>query len=218
MTALKPATRVTEPTTHPLPRLVPDLASAKAALRARIRTDRTRRVPAERAADAADLAGVVMELPEILTARCVTLYVSTPSEPGTGPLRAALSAAGIRVLLPIVRRGGRLDWAVDKGRLRPVTGLGGPEPIGPRLGAAAVTEADLLLVPALAVDTLGRRLGQGAGYYDRCLPLVSPTVPVVALVHDGEVLDAAVEPVPTEPHDRAVTAVATPRRCLRLGY
>jgi 5-formyltetrahydrofolate cyclo-ligase len=71
-------------------------------------------------------------------------------------------------------------------------------------------------MPALAVDTLGHRLGQGAGYYDRTLPLAAPGVPVIAIVNATEVLDAAVESVPTEPHDRRVDAVATPRGCLRL--
>ena len=193
-----------------------DVAAAKAALRARVRAERSRRSTVERRAEAAELADRVRELPEILAARCVALYDSMANEPGTGPLRAALTAAGIRVLLPIVLGEGRLDWAVDDGPLRPAAGLGGGEPTGPRLGAGAIAQADLILIPALAVDTLGLRLGQGAGYYDRALLLARPEVPVFALVFDGEVLDAAVEPVPAEPHDRRVDAVITPRRCLRL--
>ncbi len=76
--------------------------------------------------------------------------------------------------------------------------------------------ADVVIVPALAVDTLGNRLGQGAGYYDRALVVVPTTVPVIAMVHEGELLDAAVEPVPSGPHDVGVDAVLTPQRCLRL--
>jgi 5-formyltetrahydrofolate cyclo-ligase len=67
------------------------------------------------------------------------------------------------------------------------------------------------------VDTLGHRLGQGGGFYDRTLRLVHAGVPVLALVHDPEVLDAAVEPVPVEPHDQPVHAAVTPRRCLRFA-
>lgn len=197
-------------------RLEVDLPAAKAAMRARIRADRRTHTPEQRRAAALSLATVVMELPEVQSARCVAVYASMPSEPGTTPLRTALAAAGLRVLLPVVLGDGKLDWAEDRGPLRPVRGLGGPEPAGPRLGPSAIRDADVLLVPALAVDSLGHRLGQGAGYYDRVLAALSPTVPVIAIVHDGEVLDAAVEPVPTEGHDRSVDAVVTPERCLRI--
>ncbi len=195
----------------------PLIAQAKAAMRARVRADRAARTLQERRADATALAAVVLELPEVQAAGCVTLYVSMPSEPGTTPLREALAGTGIRVLLPVVLGDGRLEWAVDSGELRPVRGLGGAEPVGPRLGRTAIRSADLVLVPALAIDTLGHRLGQGAGYYDRALPLLSPNVPVIAIVYDGEVLDAAVQPIPVDAHDRAVDAVVTPVRCLRIG-
>lgn len=158
----------------------------------------------------------VRELPEVQSARCVTAYVSMPSEPPTGRLRSALRSTGTRVLLPVVLPDGILDWAEDSGTVRPAKGLGGDEPTGPRLGRPAIGDADVILIPALAVDTLGHRLGQGAGYYDRALPLMPPGVPVIAIVNVTEVLDAAVEPVPTEPHDRRVDAVVTPRGCLRL--
>jgi 5-formyltetrahydrofolate cyclo-ligase len=89
-------------------------------------------------------------------------------------------------------------------------------PGGPRLGPAGIREAGVVLAPALAVDTLGNRLGQGGGSYDRALTWLDASVPVLALVHDGEVLDAAVESVPAQDHDRPVDAAVTPRRCLRL--
>ena len=58
----------------------------------------------------------------------------------------------------------------------------------------------------VAVDPAGGRLGQGGGWYDRVLEHVRPEVPVVALVHEDEVVDE----VPREPHDRLVTAYVTP--------
>ncbi len=193
-----------------------DVDAAKRALRSRIRAERRGRDPRLRRTDAEALARSVLELPEVQVARWVTAYVSMPTEPDTGPLRRALHAAGIRVMLPIVLAGGLLDWAEDVGPLRATAGPGGDEPIGPRLGGGAIGDADVVLVPALAVDTLGHRLGQGAGYYDRALPMAAPGAPVIALVHTSEVLDAAVETVPTRPHDRPVDAVVTPRGCLRL--
>jgi 5-formyltetrahydrofolate cyclo-ligase len=63
-----------------------------------------------------------------------------------------------------------------------------------------------VLVPALAVDHRGQRLGRGGGSYDRALARVGERVPVVALLFDGELIDQ----VPAEPHDRPVSAVALP--------
>jgi 5-formyltetrahydrofolate cyclo-ligase len=190
----------------------------KRAVRSRIRAERKLRSAVQRAADAEALSIVVQELPEIVRARCVALYAAMPTEPETEPLRRALRAAGVRVLLPIVLDDGQLDWADDDGgELRDPARLGGPEPTGPQLGADGVRLAQVVLIPALAVDTLGNRLGQGAGYYDRTLPRLDPSVPVLAVVHDNEVLDAAIEPIPAEPHDVPVDAVVTPHRCLRLA-
>ncbi len=74
----------------------------------------------------------------------------------------------------------------------------------PRLDA--ITDAGVILVPALAVDVRGHRLGRGRGSYDRALTRVRPAQTVLAVVHDDEVLDA----VPFEPHDRIVDGALTP--------
>jgi 5-formyltetrahydrofolate cyclo-ligase len=191
-------------------------ARTKHDLRRQIRAERRDHTAAARAADAAGLATTAGDVPEVATARCVALYASMLGEPETGPLRAALRSRGVRVILPLVLPDGVLDWAVDTGELRAPSGFGGDEPVGPGLGSDGIRLADVVLVPALAVDTLGRRLGQGAGYYDRALPMLDAAVPVIAVVHDGEVLDAAVEPVPDEPHDVRVDAVVTPSGFLRI--
>jgi len=99
-----------------------------------------------------------------------------------------------------------LDWVRYEGpdSLRP-----GPrglrEPVGPRLGPDAIAEASLLVVPALAVDRSGLRMGRGGGSYDRALARATNAYSV-ALLHDGEFLAS----VPAEPHDRRVHAVITP--------
>ncbi|MFB6395191.1 5-formyltetrahydrofolate cyclo-ligase, partial [Polymorphospora sp. 2-325] len=79
-------------------------------------------------------------------------------------------------------------------------------------GPAAVGAADLVVVPAVAVDRRGLRLGRGGGSYDRALARVAPATLTVALLHDGELLDA----VPAEEHDRPVHAVITPSGVRRL--
>jgi 5-formyltetrahydrofolate cyclo-ligase len=184
----------------------------KAVLRREARARRRTRTAAQRADDAAGLVAVVLAAAPVAAARRVALYCSTPDEPGTGPVREALRARGVEVLLPVVD-GDDLDWALDDGATVPGH-RGVPAPSGPRLGLRALVTCDVALVPALAVDTAGRRLGQGGGHYDRALAAARPAGPVVALLHDGEVRDAARDPVPGLPHDARVDAVATPTRWL----
>lgn len=192
------------------------VGARKQALRARVRTGRRARTPQQRRADAERVAALLLALPEVTSARCVAAYTSTPVEPGTGPLRAALRAAGTRVLLPVALPDGVLDWAEDDGRTRPGHGPGGEEPVGPGLGPDAVRQAGVLIVPALAVDTRGARLGHGGGYYDRSLARLEHPVPVIAVVHGSELLDADVDPVPVTDHDLRVHIVVTPEGTRRL--
>jgi 5-formyltetrahydrofolate cyclo-ligase len=140
----------------------------------------------------------------------VACYLPIGSEPGGRDLPAVLAGAlspGGRVLLPVLCPDLSLDWAVHD----PAAGPGGArfatDPPGRRLGVAAIAEATLVVVPALAVDRRGVRLGRGGGSYDRALARAAPDAPVVALLYDGELLD---EDLPREPHDRPVSAVITP--------
>jgi 5-formyltetrahydrofolate cyclo-ligase len=192
----------------------PELTPTKLALRRTVRAQREGRGAAEAERVAEHLAMVALELPAIRRARCVALYGSLPDEPGTGPLRAALRTRGTRVLLPVVADEKHLDWAEDTGELAAVAGAAGlplPEPPGPRLGPDALADAEVVIVPALAVDVHGTRLGRGRGYYDRALHHVSPDALVLAMVHDDEVLDADT-PVPGDTHDVAVHGAVTPTR------
>jgi len=161
---------------------------------------------------ARDLRDVLLATPEVLTARCVAAYVSVGREPGTGPLLEALRKRGVLVLLPVLLADGDLDWVAYEGphALAPVA-RGLLEPVGDALGVEAVLEADVVLVPGVAVDPSGMRLGRGGGSYDRVLTRVlarraRPPLTCV-LLHDGEVVDTA---LPREPHDAQVAAVATP--------
>ncbi|MGP4021204.1 5-formyltetrahydrofolate cyclo-ligase [Saccharopolyspora sp. 5N708] len=141
--------------------------------------------------------------------RTVAAYVPVGGEPGSPGLLDALREAGLRVLLPIVVRGGPLEWAAYTGpdSLRSA-GFGLLEPVGDRLGPAAIGEAEALLVPALAVDHRGVRLGRGAGYYDRSLPMAAPGAALIGIVRDREFVDE----LPGEPHDVRMNGVLTPRR------
>ena len=155
---------------------------------------------------------------EALTAAAVALaattggpvcaYLPIGTEPGSPRLPEALRAAGHEVLLPVVPpEPGPLDWARYDGPDDLAPGpIGLREPVGARLGPAAIGRARLVLVPALAADHRGIRIGKGAGYYDRSLPLAGPGVELVVVLYDDEL----VEELPAEPHDRRVTAALRP--------
>lgn len=156
----------------------------------------------------------VLGLPEVQAATRVTAYVSVGREPGTGMLLDALADRGVTVLLPIVLPDLDLDWAPYTGSKHLVTATRGLlEPSAEPLGPDAVTTADVALVPALAVDRAGYRLGQGGGCYDRALARVAGRAFTCALLHDGELLDL---PLPRDDHDVPVHAVATPAGVHRL--
>ena len=183
------------------------VAAEKAALRRRLLADRARLSPDQRAAAGRALRDAVLGLPQVQMAGTIAAYYSLASEPDTHGLVYALWKRGGYVLLPLLRPDADLDWASYEGpdSLRPGP-RGLAEPAEPPRGTDAVARADLVLVPALAVDRGGVRLGRGGGSYDRALARVGPGVPTIALVYDGELLDE----VPADDHDQRVRLVARP--------
>ncbi len=183
------------------------LADDKAGLRRRLLALRRALEPAELAAAARSIRDAVLDLPETQMAGTVAAYWSIGAEPDTHGLLFALWKRGTYVLLPVLLPDGDLDWASYEGpdSLRP-----GPrglmEPSEALRGPAAICSAGLVLVPALAVDHSGLRLGRGGGSYDRALARVGAQVPTVALVYDAELVPA----VPAGPHDQRVRMVARP--------
>ncbi|MGW0533485.1 5-formyltetrahydrofolate cyclo-ligase [Streptomyces sp. NPDC003032] len=163
---------------------------------------------------AAVLAEHALELDELAGARTVAAYVSVGSEPGTRVLLDALHTRGTRVLLPVLLADNDLDWAAYDGegslvRVRHPGKIELLEPAGARLGPEAVLEADAVLLPGLAVDARGTRLGRGGGSYDRVLARLERAgadPALVVLLYDSEV----VARVPAEAHDHPVHAVVTP--------
>lgn len=187
------------------------VAAAKRAMRVPLLAARRARTTADRAAARAAIA-------EHLTAAladrtCVAAYLPLPTEPLDPALLPRL-ARTVRVLIPVVTGPSPLDWCEYTGATRPGQ-LGIEEPDGPRLGTDAIADADVVLVPALAVAADGYRLGRGGGHYDRSLELrarlrADRADELIALVHDDEFGPA----VPHDHLDRPVTAVITPGRGL----
>ncbi|MGW0858618.1 5-formyltetrahydrofolate cyclo-ligase [Streptomyces sp. NPDC002690] len=194
-----------------------DTPSLKASLRRELLAARAALTPGELADSAAALARSALTLPELSGARTVAAYVSVGREPGTRALLDALRDRGVRVLLPVLLPGNDLDWAVYEGPDRLLrAGRGLLEPDGPRLGPAAVLDAGTVLLPGLATDTRGMRLGRGGGSYDRVLARLAAAgahPALVVLLYDDEV----VARVPAEPHDHPVDAVVTPAGTRRFG-
>lgn len=185
------------------------LAERKAALRQEMLAKRVRLSVSERRAAGRALRDTVLGLPETGMAGTIAAYISVAAEPETTGLVFALWKRGSYVLLPVLRDDFDLDWASYEGpdSLEP-----GPhgllQPAEPRRGVSAIRGADLVVVPALAADRAGHRLGRGGGCYDRALARVGPSVPTVALLYDDELLDQ----VPAGPLDQRIRAVARPTR------
>lgn len=157
---------------------------------------------------------------------CVGLYRAMGSEINLGPLARAWERQGVRLAVPVTLTGHRLafvevtaaelDPEADQGEetprleaflVRPWQPL--PEP--PRSHPlVAPEELDLLLVPGLAFDIRGGRLGYGGGYYDRYLAQTGPLVPRWGVCFEEQLLNR----IPTDSFDVGMNAVATPLRTI----
>lgn len=199
--------------------------ASKSALRRSLLERRSVSDPVRRGRDDARLAARVTEwiashTPGSASAGVITIAAHVPVdvEPGAtslGPNRLLDSLATIdgmppvRLLLPVCPPGppAALHWVEysdgsSRGSLAPGR-YGLPEPVGPRLGPEAVADAAVVIVPGVAADRTGMRMGRGAGYYDRSL--AHATGAVAAILHPNEVVDA----VPHDAHDLPVDAVIT---------
>lgn len=191
-----------------------DVEHAKRALRADLRERRQLLSAAQRAAAAATLGERLDALIDELRARSISCYLSTPTEPGTRAFVTQAVRRGIRVLLPVTRADGLLDWAAateSEGNAEGMFGI--PKPTGKVLGPLAVNDVDLMIVPAAAVDSTGMRMGWGRGYFDKTIGSMKRRPLVYAVIYDSEVLDE----LPREAHDQPVNGIVTPSRTLTLS-
>ncbi len=180
--------------------------SQKRALRAELRERRRIRTLTERDRAATAITQHLIDLASDLGSRSIAAYLSLPEEPGTRDFVAWACDQGIRVLLPVSRSDGLLDWAPYDGDDEGEDLLGMPTPTSELLGPIAINEVDLIVVPAASVDRSGMRLGWGRGYFDKTLGSMENCPPVYAVIFDDELVDS----VPSERHDQRVDGVVTP--------
>lgn len=161
------------------------------------------------AGDAA--AGLVAALPEWKQARTVCLYASFGTEPDTDALLRLALGQGRTLLLPrmaadrsaSVRKVNALEeLAVSR------LGIREPDEGAPE---GSVEEADFILVPGLAFDRRGGRLGRGAGFYDRLLQGLPRRTFLLGHAHAFQIAGQ----VPVERHDVRMRAVVTPQEVIR---
>ena len=191
-----------------------DAEQEKRALRADLRERRALLSDAQRAAAAEQIGERLDALIDTIGARSISCFLSTTNEPGTRDFVTRAVRRGIRVLLPITRSDGLLDWAVATDDAEVAEGLFGlPEPTGEVLGPIAVNDVDLMLIPAAAVDRSGMRMGWGRGYFDKTIGSMEKCPPVYAVIYDSEILDS----LPREVHDQPVNGVVTPSQTLILS-
>lgn len=178
----------------------------KRALRAQIRERRRIRTSTERTQSSAAITQHLVDLASDLRVGSLSAYLSLPDEPGTRDFLDWACENGIRVLLPVSREDGLLDWAPFDGAGEELDMLGLPAPTSELLGPIAINDVDLIIVPAAAVDREGMRMGWGRGYFDKTLGSMEGCPPVYAVIFDDELVDT----VPRERHDQPVNGVVTP--------
>ncbi|MGH3365737.1 MAG: 5-formyltetrahydrofolate cyclo-ligase [Nocardioidaceae bacterium] len=186
----------------------------KAELRARLLVRRRSMTADEQLKAGDEITDRLLRQPEVEEARTIAAYASVGAEPPTEGLLEALRGRGVTVLLPVLLLDLDLDWAEydGPGSLAPGPhGLRQPE--SPRLGTAAVTEADVVLCPGLAVDRRGARLGRGGGSYDRVIARLPDDVWSCVVLFADEIMTG---PVPQDPHDQRVRAAVTPESVVRF--
>lgn len=184
------------------------LKRSKRAIRREVLARRDLLDPRERSARSARIAERVLSLPETLAARVVMAFWSFGSEVETRPLIHGLHEIGARVVLPRIRQGEVSAVAYAPGDPVTPTRFGAMEPIGDEVGPDGV---DLVLVPGVAFDRFGARVGYGGGYYDRFLGRTRPDAPAIGIGFALQVL----ERVPEGGMDRRLDAVVTEDEVIR---
>jgi 5-formyltetrahydrofolate cyclo-ligase len=150
---------------------------------------------------------LLSDSPEFKNSEVIASYRSFGDEPNTEKLNQLILESGKKLLLPVRLPDNSLEFRIWDGNPAKLKRSGKvEEPIGERF----LGRIDLLIVPSLAIDSKGNRLGQGGGSYDRTLRDFSGVS--IGLINEDEF----VRDLPIESHDMPVKMALTPTRLLRI--
>ena len=150
----------------------------------------------------------ILSASELKNATNIASYISYEFEPETSDINQRLIKDGKKVFLPRLLENNDIQWVSWDGSIENLTKV---EKIYEPIGDAVEVELDVIILPALHVDRMGNRLGQGGGSYDRALSRSKAFK--IALLHYGELTS---EILPVQPHDEKVDATATPEIIVRF--
>jgi 5-formyltetrahydrofolate cyclo-ligase len=183
--------------------LLQSLESEKRALRAEVRQRMPKPGSPEQVTASVAAQARLAASSLVPGARLIALYRALPSECGTAALAAKLEALGVGVCYPVIAPAQRVLSFRRSAGVFALGALGIEEPTG---SAVSLEEIDLIVVPAIAVDERGGRMGRGRGHYDATLAVCRATS--VALVFEAQLVPR----VPLGEHDRPVRAICTEAR------
>ncbi|MDR3687367.1 MAG: 5-formyltetrahydrofolate cyclo-ligase [Coriobacteriia bacterium] len=187
------------------------VAQAKRAARSRARLARDSVQQTERRSAAHELAFVLLELPELSSVATILAYAALPNELDPMPAIWRMRKRGVRIAYPRIEAPGVLGMHYVDHEMELVPGPFGLAQPSEHAGHAPHQCIDAVIVPGVAFDVQGTRLGYGGGYYDRLLPMMRPECVRIGVAFDEQVL----EHIPTEDHDECVDIVVTPARIIR---
>ena len=150
----------------------------------------------------------ILSATELKGATNIASYISYEFEPETSDINQRLIKDGKKVFLPRLLENNDIQWVSWDGSTENLTKV---EKIYEPIGDAVEVELDVIILPALHVDRMGNRLGQGGGSYDRALSRSKAFK--IALLHYGELTS---EILPVQPHDEKIDAAATPEIIVRF--
>ena len=189
------------------------LFQQKTTIRKEILEKRKSQDPQVSAAQSRSITGTLIGRKEFQTANRILIYLSKDGEVGTDHLLGRAFEMGKRVCVPVVDRGN------DELRISELPGpeidfllgaFGVREPAEGDLNFVTPDKIDLVVVPGLAFDRRGGRIGYGKGYYDRLLSRLSSQVPRIALAFEFQVLDT----VPQDENDIQVDTIITEKNTM----
>jgi 5-formyltetrahydrofolate cyclo-ligase len=191
--------------------MVDSIAQQKAALRKTIQARLKSISPEDRVARSSEAGRRLMQLEAFRHASTVMMYMPMPREVDVTCLALRCFQKGITVCVP------RVVWARRDMSAVEVTSFDDQSMDlddhgirSPRDGRLILpTSIDVVIVPGLAFDTHGNRLGRGGGFYDRFLARVGKSALKIGVAFDDQII----ERVPTEPGDITVDVIVTDRRC-----